>query len=655
VTPPDPSRREFLRRTGAVGVALGLGEWAAACASADGPPNVVLIFMDDMGYGDVGTYGASGYVTPNLDRLAAEGMRFTDFYASQAVCSASRASLLTGCYSERVGIQGALGPAAEHGLAESETTIAEMLKAQGYATAMVGKWHLGNWPPFLPLQNGFDEYLGLPYSNDMWPVNYDGTPATSGNKLRYPPLPLIDGNDRVETIETLDDQDTLTTRYTERALDFLDRKAEAGPFFLYVAHSMPHVPLGVSSKYRGDSERGMFGDVIEEIDWSVGRILEALDRHGVADDTIVIFTSDNGPWLNFGNHAGSTGGLREGKGTAFEGGPRVPAIVRWPGHVEPGSVCRRMASTLDILPTLAAATGAALPPLEIDGVSILPLLEGEPGANPRNVFWFYYGHELRGVREGRWKRVYEHRTRSYVGVEPGMDGFPGPYAFPTVPDALYDLETDVAETTDVSAEHPDIVARLDAIAEEARATLGDRLTGRVGAEERAPGRRDFDRPDDVAHLGVGAAITLTDPPSPRYPGDSSVLVDGRFASRDHTDSRWLGFTGVALEATIDLGEPKRIGRVALDCLQAQEPWIFLPKSVEVSTSADGETWTRAGSVESGTDEDRERKAVPMEVRFPAAQVRHVRVRATSHTLPDWHVGHGEDAWIFADEILIEEA
>jgi arylsulfatase len=530
-----------------------------------------------------------------------------------------------------------------------------MLKTRGYATGMVGKWHLGNWEPYLPLQHGFDEYLGLPYSNDMWPVDYDGNPVSEGHKSQYPPLPLIDGNERIETIETLEDQATLTTRYTERAVDFIDRHAD-GPFFLYVAHSMPHVPLGVSDKYRGESEQGMYGDVIEEIDWSVGQVLEALDRHGVADRTIVIYTSDNGPWLNYGNHAGTTGPLREGKGTAFEGGPRVPAIMRWPGHIAPGSVCTRMASTIDILPTLAAVTQAAVPELEIDGVNVLPLLEGVEGANPRNVFYFYYNRELRAVREGKWKRVFEHRTRSYEGVEPGMDGHPGPYRFPTVPDALYDLENDVGETTDVSLSHPDVVARLNALAEEARRALGDRLTGREGEEVRPPGRRAFDRPDTIQHAGVGATVTLADPPSDSYPGQGpSSLTDGRVGTRAHDDRRWLGFSDVDLAATVDLGEPKRVGRIGLDCMQAQRPWIFFPRSVRFSTSADGDVWTTVGTVETPAERDDERRVRLIAVEADGSPVRYVRVHARNQMLPEWHPGAGESAWIFADEIVIEEA
>jgi len=650
------SRREFIKQTGTLGLALGLGEWVSGCAPRGSrPPNVVLIFADDQGYADLGVYGDEGFTTPHLDRLAAEGMRFTDFYASQAVCSASRAALLTGCYSERVSILGALSPGAQTGLHSDETTIAEMLRKVGYATCAVGKWHLGHAVPYLPLQHGFDEYLGLPYSNDMWPVDYDGNPVVEGNKSQYPPLPLIDGNETVQTIDTLAHQATLTTRYAERAVSFIDRSS-GGPFFLYLAHSMPHVPLGVSDKFAGHSEQGMYGDVIEEIDWSVGQVLEALERNGLANDTLVIYTSDNGPWLNYGNHAGSVGPLREGKGTAFEGGPRVPAIMRWPGRIAPGSVCTRMASTIDILPTLAAVTQATLPDLEIDGVSVLPLLDGEEGANPRNVFYFYYGGQLRGVREGRFKRVYSHTTRSYVGVEPGMDGHPGPYAFPVVPDALYDLDNDIAETTDVSAQHPEVVARLDALAEEARRALGDRLRSRVGEEVRNPGRRSFERPDTLDHAGIGAAITLASQPSAQYPGDGpTTLLDGRFGSRDHQDPLWLGFSGDDLHATVDLGEPKNITRIGVDCLQGQGGWIFLPRSVEYSVSADGIDWRSVGRVDIPPERDSQRLARNISVAVDGRAVRHVRVVARNQLLPDWHPGANSDAWIFADEIVIEEA
>ncbi len=455
-------------------------------------PNVVLIFMDDMGYGDIGTYGAIDYETPNLDNLATQGMRFTNFYAAQAVCSASRAGLLTGCYPNRIGISGALMPWARIGISDEEMTIAQLLKQKGYATGMAGKWHLGDKLPFLPLQHGFDEYIGLPYSNDMWPVDFDGTPFTDKSskswKAKYPPLPLIDGNKKVKAIETLADQGSLTTLYTERAVDFIKRHKDK-PFFYYLAHSMVHVPLGVSDKFKGKSKQGLFGDVMMEIDWSVGEVLKALKENGLEDNTIVIFTSDNGPWLNFGNHAGSTGGLREGKGTSWEGGQREPCIVRWPGVVPEGVICNKLSSTIDILPTLAEITGAKLPDHKIDGVSILSLWKGEKGASPRDHFYYYYGrNNLEGVRKDHWKLVLPHKYRSYEGVLPGKDGFPGPYAHDSTGLALYDLRRDPGEHYDVKEMNPDVVADIMKIVQEAREDLGDDLTGNKGTGRRQPGR-----------------------------------------------------------------------------------------------------------------------------------------------------------------------
>jgi arylsulfatase A-like enzyme len=626
----------------------------AGCTLGNRPLNVVLIFTDDQGYGDVGVYGATEFATPNLDRLAAEGMRFTNFYASQGVCSASRASLMTGAYAERVSIRGALSPAAEVGINPGEVTIAEMLKDLGYATGMVGKWHLGHHREFLPLQHGFDEYLGLPYSNDMWPVDYDGNPVTSGNKSQYPLLPLIDGNEVVDTIVDLRDQATLTTRYTERAVQFIENHRDE-PFFLYLAQSMPHVPLGVSQRYRGSSEQGMYGDVIQEIDWSVGEVLDALERLGLDDETLVIFTSDNGPWLNYGNHAGSTGPLREGKGTAFEGGPRVPALMRWPGRITPGSVTDRIASTIDLLPTIAAITGAKLPENEIDGVNILPLLEGDETAVPRNTFYFYYMGELRAVREGKWKRVYEHRTRSYVGVEPGRDGHPGPYAFPTAPDALYDLDADVGETTDASAAHPEIVQRLDSLAELARRDLGDGLTEREGSQVRPPGRRGFDRPDTIEHLAARKPVTLATAPSSRYPGTgASTLTDGLLGSRDVSDKRWLGFEADDLEAVVDLGEATDVSRIAADFLSVQRSWVFLPRVVEFAVSSDGDAWETVRRTQLTVEEEPESSALMVSADVHTAPVRFIRVRATNvGECPDWHPGAGGDAWVFVDEIIVE--
>ncbi len=453
-------------------------------------PNIVLIFMDDMGYGDLSCYGASLYKTPNLDRMAAQGIRFTSFLSAQAVCSASRAGIMTGCYPNRVGISGALMPDAKIGLNPSEETIAEVLKKSHYKTGAIGKWHLGYQRQFLPLQQGFDEYLGLPYSNDMWPVNFDGKPAAeNSNKAKYPALPLIDGNEKIREIKTLDDQSELTTIYTERAVSFISEN-KSNPFFLYLAHSMTHIPLAVSAKFKGKSEQGLFGDVMMEIDWSVGEIMKALEKNGLEKNTLVIFTSDNGPWLNFGNHAGSTGGLREGKGNSFEGGQREPCLMRWPGHIAAGTICNKLASTIDILPTLAAITNSPLPEKKIDGVNILPLLLGDENANPRETFLYYYRkNSLEAVREGTWKLVFAHPGQTYIGFKPGVDGFPGKTNgnFP-FEEGLYDLRRDPGERYDVKEYYPEVVAELKKLADEARLDLGDDIQQMPGKNRREPGR-----------------------------------------------------------------------------------------------------------------------------------------------------------------------
>lgn len=455
-------------------------------------PNIILIFMDDMGYGDLSCYGATQYKTPNLDKMASQGMRFTSFLSAQAVCSASRAAILTGCYPNRVGISGALFPDAKIGLNPSEETIAEVLKKKDYKTAAIGKWHLGHLPGFLPLQQGFDEYFGIPYSNDMWPVNYDGTPYSAlkqDRKFEFPALPLIEGNEKIREFNTLDDQAEITTIYTERAVKFIEENKK-NPFFIYLAHSMPHVPLAVSSKFKGKSKQGLYGDVIMEIDWSVREIMKALERNNLDKNTLVIFTSDNGPWLNFGNHAGSTGGLREGKGSSFEGGQRVPCIMRWPEQIQEGTICNKMASTIDILPTLAAITNSALPGKKIDGVNVLPLLMGDESANPRETFLYYYRkNSLEAIRRGDWKLVFNHPGRTYIGYEPGSDGFSGMvnenFNFE---EALFDLRRDPGERYDVKEFYPEVVADLKKLAAEARNDLGDDILNFKGVGRREPGR-----------------------------------------------------------------------------------------------------------------------------------------------------------------------
>ena len=454
-------------------------------------PNIVLILADDLGYGDLNSYGATQYTTPNLDRLAGRGVRFTNFYVSQAVCSASRAALLTGCYSNRVGIGGALFPTSTIGLNPLEETIAEVLKSRGYANGIFGKWHLGCQREFLPLQQGFDEYLGLPYSNDMWKYNLDGSvakPEQNKNKANYPPLPLIDGNDVVKEIVTMADQAQLTTLYTERAVSFIE-KHKKEPFFLYLPHSMPHVPIAASDKFKGKSEQGVYGDVLMEIDWSVGQVLETLEKNGLTENTLVIFISDNGPWLNYGNHAGSAGGLREGKGTSWEGGQRVPCIMRWPGHIPEGLICNKIAATIDILPTLATIAEAPMPSKKIDGVNILSLMTGDQKANPREVFLYYYNSNcLEAVRKNQWKMVFSHPSQTYEGYAPGKDGIGGKTGNVLVKPALYDLRRDPGERYDVQDLYPEIVLELTKIADEARYDLGDGILNIKGANVREPGR-----------------------------------------------------------------------------------------------------------------------------------------------------------------------
>jgi arylsulfatase A-like enzyme len=474
------------------GIAAVLG--AAVVAAAPPPPNIVVIFTDDQGYADVGVYGARGFATPNLDRMAAEGMRFTDFYVAQPVCSASRAALLTGCYPNRIGITGALGPRSTHGIHPDETTLAELCRARGYATAIFGKWHLGHLPEFLPLRHGFDEYYGIPYSNDMWPLHPDYAhfpPGTAERKRGYPDLPLLEGNQVVDPEVTSEDQKRFTRDLTERAVDFIARCAD-GPFFLYVAHPMAHVPLHVSDELAHTTTAGLYGDVISEIDWSVGRILDAIRARGLDERTLVIFTSDNGPWLSYGDHAGSAGRLREGKGTTFEGGVRVPCIMRWPGAIPAERVCREPLMTIDIFPTVAALIGAELPARGIDGRDARALLLGTAGAgSPQEAYFFYYRrNDLEAMRSGRWKLHFPHGYRSMDGRAAGSGGTPGNYDYDRRTGLeLYDLRADVGESRDVAADHPEIVARLTALADAMRRDLGDDLTGAEGTGRRQPGRR----------------------------------------------------------------------------------------------------------------------------------------------------------------------
>ncbi len=489
---------------------IGITALVSSVCAADRPaqPNVVVIFIDDMGYADIGPFGARGYSTPNLDQMAKEGMKFTDFYVTQAVCSASRCGLMTGCYNVRASILGALGPKANYGISDDEMTIAQLVKQKDYATAIFGKWHLGHHPRFLPPNHGFDEYFGLPYSNDMWPYHPAVLKLPMSERVkRWPPLPLIEGTTIINENVTAKDQNQLTTWYTEHAVDFIKRN-QNHPFFLYVPHSMCHVPLYVSDKFRGKTRRGLFGDVLEELDWSVGEILNTLKQCNIDDKTLVIFTADNGPWLSYGDHAGSAGPLREGKGTMFDGGCRESCLMRWPGQIPAGSVCHELAGTIDVLPTVAKLVGAKLPDHKIDGTDIWPLMSGQPGAKtPHEAYWFYWGRQLHAIRSGKWKLHFPHTYRTLNGRPGGTGGIPVKYDTGKIGLALFDLDSDIGETTNVADQHPEVVARLKKLAEQARADLGDSATKQKGSGVRAPGRLESGDQKYVWKAGEGWTLT----------------------------------------------------------------------------------------------------------------------------------------------------
>ena len=451
------NRREFLKTAGFAVAAMGLGGVCRAAKSTR-PPNVVIIFLDDSGWGDFQPFGNPKYKTPNVERLAKEGCRFNQFYVPQAICSASRAALLSGCYPGRTKVFGAHGPNAK-GLDPQYATLGEVLKKRGYATAVFGKWHIGDQPETRPWARGFDESCGLMYSNDMWEFH-------PGNPKHWGKFPLKYWDNGKVTIPrmTREHQPMLTTSYTEHAVDFIGRNHDK-PFFLYVPHSMPHVPLFVSEKFKGKSGTGLYGDVMMEIDWSVGEITKALEANGVDDNTLVIFTSDNGPWVSYGNHAGTTP-FREAKGTSFDGGVRSACIMKLPSQIMPGTASGRAFSTIDILPTVAHLAGAKLPGNPIDGKNVWDIITDKPDAkNPHEYYPFSTGGTFEGIisGDGRWKLHLPHNYRTLV--EPGKDGMPGKYRQGKVKLSLFDMKNDPHETTNVLDKYPDIANRLKACAE----------------------------------------------------------------------------------------------------------------------------------------------------------------------------------------------
>jgi len=470
---------------------------ASLKAESNDRPNIVLIVADDLGYADLACYGAKQIRTPVLDRLAQQGTRFTDFCVAQAVCTASRAALLSGCYPNRIGMAGALNHTSTTGIHPDEVLLSELCKARGYATACFGKWHLGTLRKFDPNHNGFDRWFGLPYSNDNGPLH----PSVRG----IPSLPLIEDG----TTITLDpDQSTFSRIFTEKSVEFIAAN-KSKPFFLYVPHVMPHVPIAASKKFIGSSTSGLYGDVVQEEDYYIGVILDALDANGVANNTVVIFLSDNGPFLSYGSHAGSAAPFREGKLTTFEGGVRVPLIVRWPGHVPADRVCNEMITGLDLMPTLANFIDAPLPNRKIDGQDLSHLLLGSAQAKGREVFAYYSGTELHAVRRGKWKLHLPHdfitvngltrtdgKPANYENMAPvaieesGVKGIASRHGYKveSLDLSLFDIQADPGEKRNLATEHPEIVASLQTLASEFRNDLGDSIKKQIGTGIRTVGR-----------------------------------------------------------------------------------------------------------------------------------------------------------------------
>jgi arylsulfatase A len=439
-------------------------------------PNIVLLFADDLGYGDIGPFGSKVNRTPNLDRMAREGMRLTSFYAAP-VCTPSRAQVLTGCYAKRVSLPNVIFPAAPVGLNPAEHTVADLLKARGYATMCIGKWHVGDAPEFLPTRHGFDHYFGLPYSNDMGGRANGAGPAKGARKRdTRPPLPLIRDDKVIETVSPAQ-QDALTERYTDEAVKFI-RDHKDGPFFLYFPHTAVHVPLHPGEKFKGKSANGPYGDWVEEIDWSVGRVFETLRELNLAEQTLVIFSSDNGPWLTQGTNGGVAGPLRGGKGGTYEGGMREPTIAWWPGRVAAGSLCDAVAGNIDFLPTFVSLAGGSVPAdRKIDGKDISPLLLGQSKDSPREAQYYFSGNTLQAVRSGPWKLAIARQSEH-------MKAAPVTASAPFKP-TLYNLDTDIGERTNVIAQHPAVVERLQKLVAVMDADLG---TNKPGRGVREPGR-----------------------------------------------------------------------------------------------------------------------------------------------------------------------
>ena len=450
-----------------------------SCNENNNSPNIVFILTDDLGYGDLSSYGSKTIETTNIDKLAKEGVKLTSYYAAQPVCSASRAAILTGSYPNRIGIHNAFGPNSNSGINQDEYTLAEMLKENGYATGIFGKWHLGSKKEFFPTNHGFDQFYGILYSNDMWRWHPEYPEGFPEDLLLY---------ENETPIKEITDQSNLTKDITSESIRFIEENKNS-PFFLYIAHPQPHVPLFVSKDFEDITRNGLYADVITEIDYSVGRIINSLEENGLTENTIVVFTSDNGPWLSYGDHSGSSGIYREGKGTTWEGGVRVPSIIKFPNRLKPRIIDEPVMG-IDWMPTFASITGSKLSDNIIDGKNIWPLLSGKTIKSPHEKLYFYYRvNELHSIRMDDWKIHFARTYRSLNGKEGGVDGIPVKYDMNLLENnELYNLVEDPKEKNNVYDEFPEVASKLEELGRKARIELGDNITGIKGKGNREDGK-----------------------------------------------------------------------------------------------------------------------------------------------------------------------
>ena len=450
-----------------------------SCNENNNSPNIVFILTDDLGYGDLSSYGSKTIESINIDKIAREGVKLTSYYAAQPVCSASRAAILTGIYPNRIGIHNAFGPNSNSGINQDEYTLAEMLKENGYATGIFGKWHLGSKKEFFPTNHGFDQFYGILYSNDMWRWHPEYPEGFPEDLLLY---------ENETPIKEITDQSNLTKDITSESIRFIEENKNS-PFFLYIAHPQPHVPLFVSKDFEDITRNGLYADVITEIDYSVGRIINSLEENGLTENTIVVFTSDNGPWLSYGDHSGSSGIYREGKGTTWEGGVRVPSIIKFPNRLKPRIIDEPVMG-IDWMPTFASITGSKLSDNIIDGKNIWPLLSGKTIKSPHEKLYFYYRvNELHSIRMDDWKIHFARTYRSLNGKEGGVDGIPVKYDMNLLENnELYNLVEDPKEKNNVYDEFPEVASKLEELGRKARIELGDNITGIKGKGNREDGK-----------------------------------------------------------------------------------------------------------------------------------------------------------------------